>query len=81
MGRRFTPPEIARALRVSRDKVRTWIEAGELAAVDVAGPGCMRPRYVVSEEALEAFEAARAVVARPKQVRRPKPTEAFTRYF
>lgn len=81
MSKRYTPPEVARALRVSRDKVRTWIENGELQAVNVASPGCLRPRYVVSEQALQAFEAARAVVARPKPSRRPKQTEAFTRYF
>jgi hypothetical protein len=68
----LTVRDVSRRLRVGPDKVRTWIRAGEMAAVNTARAGCGRPRWVVLPEALAAFEARRAggPPARPARRRR-----------
>lgn len=55
----LTTPEVARALRVSADKVRAWIRRGELGAINTGTVD--RPRFVVLPRHLEAFEQARRV--------------------
>jgi excisionase family DNA binding protein len=49
----LTPPQIAKQLRVSHDKVLDWIRRGELKASNLATGG--RPRYVVTPDELAAF--------------------------
>jgi excisionase family DNA binding protein len=74
-ARGHTPQELARLLRVSPDKVRTWIRTGELPAVDVAAVRCGRPRYVVLPEQLATFLTGRTpgppVPRARRQRRRP----------
>jgi excisionase family DNA binding protein len=72
----YTVPQLARLLRVSPGKVRTWIRSGTLAASNV---GTTRPRFVVTKDALDAFLKARQPEP-PK--RRPKPVRVngFKRY-
>ncbi len=60
--RNFTPPEVAKRYGVATAKVLLWIRQGELLALNLANRGCVRPRYSISLEALEQFEAARRVV-------------------
>jgi hypothetical protein len=70
----YTPNELAPLLRVSPDKVRRWIEAGELLAINTAAAKCGKPRYVVLPEHLRAF-ARRRSAAQPKvQPRRKRRT-------
>lgn len=57
---KLTPPEVARQLRVSRNKVLGWIKSGELRAVNVADRTCQQPRYVIGVEDLAAFEESRS---------------------
>jgi excisionase family DNA binding protein len=57
--RYLTPPEVAKLLRVSQQKVLGWIPRAELRAVNV-GNG-MRPQYRVSREWLDMFLEAREV--------------------
>jgi hypothetical protein len=57
-----TPPELARRYRVATKKVLGWIRRGELAALNLANPGCTRPRYVISPESIAAFEESRRVI-------------------
>jgi excisionase family DNA binding protein len=54
-----TPPQIAETLGVNAKRVRDWIRDGLLVAVNV-GDGKTRPRWRVSEAALDAFLAARS---------------------
>lgn len=68
--RAMTPAQIAERYGVSSDKVRGWIQAGDLAAVNVAARASGRPRWVVTPEALAAFEAARSAQPTPKVQRR-----------
>ena len=65
----YTPPEVARRLRVKPSKVLGWIRRGELRAINVAERQGGRPRWRVLAEDLAAFEAARG--AQP-QVRVPR---------
>lgn len=65
----LAPPEIAKQLRVSPEKVLGWIRRGELKAVNVSN-GHSRPRYRVSQESLDAFLKYREVYPPPPRVRR-----------
>ena len=59
---KWTPSEVAKRLRVSPDKVRSWIRTGELRAIDVSSVGSQRKRFLVDLDDLVVFEEARAVV-------------------
>ena len=77
-----TPPEVAKRLRVSADKVRAWIAAGQLRAIDVsARPGIGKPRWRIHPTDLIAFENSRTArpPAKPKP-RRRKPADVI-QYF
>ena len=67
----LTPPQVAKRLRVSPEKVIHWIRTGKLAGINIA-ESALRPRFRVSAESLEAFEVARAVIPPTKTPRRPK---------
>ncbi len=70
-GRPMTVPEVARFLRVQRDKVLNWVRSGELRGWDsTAKPGSRRPKYRINLEDLEAFIRIRAIVP-PTPVGRP----------
>jgi hypothetical protein len=70
----FTVAELARRWRVSENKVRAWIRAGILAAINTSDARCRRPRFVVTPEAVAAFECSRHVAtsspAKPKRKRK-----------
>lgn len=70
----LTPPEVAKELGIEPEKVRAWIEARKLDAVNVAMETgrTKQPRWRISREALEAFLASRSAepVARPRQKRK-----------
>jgi transposase len=68
----LTVADLACRYRVSPDKVRTWINRGELRAVNTATALCGRPRWVVSPDALAEFERRRAAGPPPKPPRRPR---------
>jgi excisionase family DNA binding protein len=78
--RGMTVSEVAVRLRVSPDKVRAWISRGEVAAVNTADLQCGRPRWVVTAEALEAFEQRRRGGPAPKAQRRRRPTQQLDYY-
>jgi excisionase family DNA binding protein len=54
----YTPPEVAARLRCKPDRVRAWILKGELEASNI-GDGS-RPRFRVSQSALDAFLKSRS---------------------
>ena len=56
----LTPPEVARLLRVKPEKVRAWIDRGELQAIDVSDT-VGRPLYRVSATDLDAFIRRRQI--------------------
>jgi transposase len=70
----LTTRDVARRYRVGQDKVRKWIARGELVAVNTATALCGRPRWVVTADALAAFERGRRAgpSARPPGRRKRK---------
>jgi predicted site-specific integrase-resolvase len=79
---KITPPEYARRLGVDPMKVIRWIRSGELRAINVATKANGRPRYVIDERDIEAFELRRSFVT-PKKItrRRQQLPKDFIRYF
>lgn len=69
-GRGYTPAELAKLLRVSPDKVRSWIKRGELSAIDTSSRRCGRPRFVILPHHLAEFEQRRKAATPPA---RPAP--------
>lgn len=78
--RGWTPNELGRLLRVSPDRVRAWIVAGELQAVNTAAALCGKPRYVILPHQLADFERRRQAATPPKPQRRRKRTN-MTDYY
>jgi hypothetical protein len=78
-GRGWTPNELARLIRVSPDRVRGWIKAGLLGAVDTSAVRCGKPRYVVLPHHLAEWERQRSAAPPPKP-RRKKRTQMVDYY-
>ncbi len=81
VARGYTPSELARLLRVSPDRVRAWIVAGELEAIDTAARGCGRPRYVVLPRHLAEFVRRRNAASPRTAQRRRRPQRAMIDYY
>lgn len=62
--RYLTPPQIADRFRCKPETVIGWIRSGELAAINLARRGCIKPRFQISPQALADFELRRSVVPR-----------------
>ena len=78
----LTPPEVAERFRVSADKVRHWITAGQLRAIDVSThPGTGKPRWRIHPTDLIAFENLRTVTAPAKPTRRRRKAIDVIEYF
>ena len=60
----FTPPQIARMLGANVETIKHFIYSGELEAYNLS-TGQTRPRYRISQEALEDFRKRRSVTNRP----------------
>jgi hypothetical protein len=58
--RGFTVAEVAASYRVKPHTVLSWIKAGWLQAANMAAASSTRPRWRISEKALEAFEDRRS---------------------
>jgi hypothetical protein len=78
--RGYTPNDLARLLRVIADRVRAWIAAGELGAVNTASARCGKPRYVILPHHLTEFERVRSASPAPKATRRKRRTCAVDYY-
>jgi hypothetical protein len=69
-GAGLTVHNVTLRYRVSEDKVRAWIKAGQLRAINTSSARCSRPRFVIPPEALSEFEQARSACPPPKPPRR-----------
>jgi len=65
--------DVAQELGVKPDKIRAWINSGELVAVDISEFRGQRPRYRIAREELNAFLERRAT-RKPARQRRSKKT-------
>jgi excisionase family DNA binding protein len=71
--RGYTPRELAKVLRVGRDRILGWIRSGELTAINTAPSRLGKPRFVILPSHLEDFQRARRAAAPappPKRRRR-----------
>ena len=78
----MTPPEIAKLLRVSPEKVIGWIRRGELRAINVSN-GWQRKRFLIGQDDLDAFLTRREVHPPPPRPRRMRQAADpdFIEYF
>ncbi len=79
----LSAPAVADRLGIGHDKVLAFIRYGSLPAIDVSlTPGKGRPRYRISEEAIEQFLADRRVgKPRCKCKRRRKTKKHIIKYL
>ena len=81
-GGMLTPPQVAKQLGVSPDKILAWIRKGELHATNVAAGSGGRPRYRISHEDLAEFQRKRQnVKPPPKPPRRRKKDPNVIEFF
>jgi excisionase family DNA binding protein len=77
LPRAVTPGEYADRLGVSVDKVRTWIEQGELFALNVATSAHgKKPRWRIPLDAIERFEDGRGTKPAPPVPKRRRRRDA-----
>jgi hypothetical protein len=83
MRQKLSPPKIAKLWGIGPAKVVGWIHSGELPAINVATRPGGRPRYLVDQNDLLAFEAKRRVVppSRPPPRRRRSSCSDVTEFF
>ncbi|MGA2061330.1 MAG: helix-turn-helix domain-containing protein [Thermoguttaceae bacterium] len=60
---KITPPQLAARYGCDVHKILTLIHIGDLPAIDVATKPGGRPRYLIDERDVEAFERRRSVQA------------------
>jgi transposase len=75
LGSGLTVRDVARRYRVGVSRVLGWIRRGEIRALNRRDDRAGRPSYVITPEAIAAFERARSVSPPPKTVRRRKRTD------
>jgi excisionase family DNA binding protein len=78
----YTVQDIQRRYSVTVHTVLGWIRSGELRAINVGRkPGARKPRWRISEAALEQFELSRTPTPPPPRARRRKqPAEVIAFY-
>ena len=64
--------DLCKRYGVGEHTVLAWIHTGELKAVDVSRNRGPKPRWRVTQEALDAFEALRTPCPPPPRTRRRK---------
>jgi hypothetical protein len=79
---KLTPPQLAAQWGIKPEKVIAWIRSGELRAMDASTrAGIGRPRYLIDETDVIAFENAREVRPRPKPARRRRADQQVIKFF
>jgi excisionase family DNA binding protein len=77
----LTVREVARLYRVSPDKVRGWIKAGRLGAINTSEARCGKPRFIVLPRHLQEFERGRQASPPPKPAKRRRKPKGYVDYF
>jgi helix-turn-helix protein len=74
---KVTPPQLAERWGVSPEKILRLILSGELRAFNCAtSPAGKKPRWLIDETDVAAFEARRAAPAAPRLTGRPRRRQA-----
>ena len=66
----YTVRDLARRWRIGSDKIRAFIRAGELVAINLATHRSAKPQWRITSESVEAFEQRRSSTPPPKPQRR-----------
>jgi len=70
----FTVRDLRERYGVSEPTILGWIHSGELRAVNVGGSArTKKPRWRITQAALDAFEQSRTTTPIPPRERRQKP--------
>ena len=77
----LTPREVARYLRVSPDRVRSWIKAGVLRALNTAPSKLGKPRFIILPADLEQFAARQEARPAAPTKRRSKKHTPIVDYY
>jgi excisionase family DNA binding protein len=82
MSNTLSVRDVCERYGVGEHTVLGWLRSGELRAVNVGRTaGAKKPRWRITQEALEAFEQLRTPGAPPAQMkRRKKPTDVIEFY-
>lgn len=68
----FTPPEVARLLKMKPGNVIAAIRRGELKASNVGQPGARKPRFRITRKALDEFLDRRSAISSPAKPARKR---------
>jgi len=69
----FKPLDIARRYRIDVERVLSMIRRGELEAIDVSTGAGLRPRWVITAQALAKFENRKSNRPTPEPTPEPAP--------
>jgi excisionase family DNA binding protein len=82
MGSTLSIHDLCERYAVSEHTVLGWIRSGELRAVNVGRrQGAKKPRWRITQAALEAFELARTPTPPPPKGRRRKQAAEVIRFY
>lgn len=77
----FSVKDLCERFAIGEHTVLGWIKRGELRAINVSRKQVGRPKWRITEEALEAFEQLRTAAPPPiRQRRRKQSSEAIQFY-
>jgi excisionase family DNA binding protein len=82
MGKTLSVRDLCERYGVSEHTVLAWINSGEMQAINVSRRGgAKKPRWRISEGAIEAFEVARtAAPTQPRKRRKARPPDVIKFY-
>jgi transposase len=69
---KVTPPKLAKRYGVDVHKIIAWVRSGELPAMNSATTQGGRPRFLIDESDILAFETRRSVEPARKSTRKPR---------
>jgi excisionase family DNA binding protein len=82
MSSTLSVPDVCERYRVSEHTVLGWIRSGELRAINVGRrPGAKKPRWRITQNALDAFEALRTPTPPLPRLRRHKRPADVIRFY
>ena len=78
----YTVRDLCERYAVSEATVLAWIASGQLRALNVGrSPNSKKPRWRITQAALDAFEAARSVAPPAPRARRRKRNEDVIEFY
>ena len=78
----YSVRDLVQRYHVTEHTVLAWIRSGELNAVNVGvAPGKKKPRWRITQEALDGFELARTHSPPPPRTRRKKHDTSVIEFY